>query len=49
MSPAAKQRHIQAAGRSASLPDPGLIAVTDTVRSSRAAATARHISLGISL
>jgi len=35
----------QAAGRAASFPEPDLIAVTD-IRRLRAAATARHISLG---
>ena len=39
----------QAAGRAASFPEPDLIAVTDIIRRFRAAATARHISLGNSL
>ena len=36
----------QAAGRAASFPELDLIAVTDIIRRFRAAATARHISLG---
>ena len=39
----------QAAGRAASFPEPDLIAVTDIIRRFRAAATARHMSLGNSL
>ena len=39
----------QAAGRAASFPEPDLIAVTDIIRRIRAAATARHVSLGNSL
>ena len=36
----------QAAGRAVSFPEPDLIAVTDIIRRIRAAATARHVSLG---
>ena len=39
----------QAAGRAAAFAEPDLIAVTDIIRRFRAAATARHISLGNSL
>jgi hypothetical protein len=39
----------QAAGRAASSPEPDPIAVTEIIRRFRAAATARHLSLGNSL